>query len=333
VSVNGTSFNCNGGPMAWGAWVTGEETVDGPDVSSLFGGDNSLYKKKHGYIFEVPLHGKASNQPIRSAGRFQHESVAFDEGSGALFLTEDNFLYPSGFYRYLPPKNPMRAGKLLDGGKLQMLKVKGKPNAELQKGQPKGVTYDVEWVTIDDPDPDFGSGTDWFTASPAVSKQGLAKGAAMFSRLEGSFACNGTVFFCSTQGGATAPGDEHPPGPAPLFGQGRGQVWAYEVRKQKLRLVFESPHSSVLDLPDNITCSPEGTLILCEDGEEENFLRGLTTSGHIFDISRLMPVEGDPDAEFAGATFSPDGDVLYVNVQSVQGRTFAIEGPWRRGGV
>ena len=32
-------------------------------------------------------------------------------------------------------------------------------------------------------------------------------------------------------------------------------------------------------------------------------------------------------AEWAGATFSPDGDTLFVNIQT-PGITFAITGPW-----
>ena len=37
--------------------------------------------------------------------------------------------------------------------------------------------------------------------------------------------------------------------------------------------------------------------------------------------------------EFAGATFSPDGGTLFVNIQAAQGITFAIWGPWGRIGV
>jgi secreted PhoX family phosphatase len=33
--------------------------------------------------------------------------------------------------------------------------------------------------------------------------------------------------------------------------------------------------------------------------------------------------------EFAGVTFSPDGETLFVNVQ-IPGLTFAIWGPWDR---
>ena len=36
------------------------------------------------------------------------------------------------------------------------------------------------------------------------------------------------------------------------------------------------------------------------------------------------------DGEFTGPTFTPDGKVLFVNVQR-PGATFAITGPWDRG--
>nr|WP_301549306.1 hypothetical protein [Planomonospora parontospora] len=79
-------------------------------------------------------------------------------------------------------------------------------------------------------------------------------------RLEGAVRHHGTIYFVSTQGGATASGDSPPGG----FGRGRGQVWAYETWSGLLRLVYESPGSVVLDLPDNVTTSPRGTLVLCE---------------------------------------------------------------------
>ena len=43
-------------------------------------------------------------------------------------------------------------------------------------------------------------------------------------------------------------------------------------------------------------------------------------------------IAGDfTSSEFAGATFSPDGRWLFVNVQT-PGITFAITGPWQEGG-
>ncbi|GAA5070979.1 hypothetical protein HNP84_009170 [Thermocatellispora tengchongensis] len=328
-SLTGTQMNCSGGPMPWGAWVSCEETVNGPDVGDDHtGGDNTRLTREHGYIFEVPLSGRASGRPIRAAGRFMHESAAFEPRQGAIYLTEDNYRFPSGFYRYLPPKNPMRAGRILDGGRLQMLAVRGAPGEDLSLGQKPGAAYETAWVDIDDPDPAFTGTPANDTASRAVSRQGLEKGAAIFSRLEGAVHHHGTVYFTSTQGGATAKGEDPPSGG---FGRGRGQVWAYDTWNGMLRLVYESPGAMALDLPDNITTSPRGTLVLCEDGADANYVRGLTRRGEIFDFARLVPVPGDPDAEFAGATFAPGGQTLFVNVQSDRGLTFAIWGPWEQG--
>ncbi|TYB58110.1 DUF839 domain-containing protein [Nonomuraea sp. PA05] len=327
-SLNGTMMNCSGGPMAWRAWVSCEETVNGPDVGDDHSGDdNSKLTRKHGYLFEVPVARAATATPIRAAGRFPHESAAFDPSSGAIYLTEDNFSHPSGFYRYLPPKHPILAGRLLDGGRLQMLAVSGTERADLSKGQEPGTAYGTTWVDIDDPDPDFKGRPAYDEAVQAVGRQGRKKGAAIFARLEGAVHHHGTVYFVSTQGGATAPGERAPDG----FGDGRGQVWAYETWSGRLKLVYESPRSSVLDLPDNVTVSRRGTLVLCEDGEQDNWLRGLTRSGQIFDFCRLQPIEGDDGAEFAGSTFGPGGHTLYVNLQAKQGMSIAIWGPWERG--
>ncbi|MER7364262.1 PhoX family protein [Nonomuraea wenchangensis] len=327
-SLTGTMLNCSGGPMAWRAWVSCEETVNGPDVADAPGGEgNARLTQKHGYIFEVPLDRAATARPIRAAGRFAHESAAFDPSSGAIYLTEDNFAHPSGFYRYLPPKHPVLAGKLLDGGRLQMLAVADAERADLSLGQRPGAAYPTEWVDIDDPDPGFRGRPAYDEAVQAVGRQGRAKGAAIFARLEGAVYHQGVVYFVSTQGGDTSPADPMPDG----FGKGRGQVWAYETWSGTLRLVYESPRASVLDLPDNITVSRRGTLVLCEDGDGDNYLRGLTKAGKLFDFCRLAPIAGDPGAEFAGSTFGPGGHTLYVNVQAKQGRSFAIWGPWERG--
>ena len=41
----------------------------------------------------------------------------------------------------------------------------------------------------------------------------------------------------------------------------------------------------------------------------------------------------DRNDEFAGSTFSPDGETLFVNIQDSIGMSFAIWGPWDRTGV
>jgi secreted PhoX family phosphatase len=341
VSLNGTQMNCAGGTMPWGSWVSCEETVNGPDVFDDFTRgaappetyvQNAQLEQPHGYIFEVPATGTSNLVPVRSAGRFAHEAAAADPNTGQIYLTEDNFGFPSGFYRYDPPNNPMTDGRIADGGRLWMLRVVGAPNANLALGQPPGTSYLVDWVEIPDPDPDFpmDNGIPTVTndeAITAVGDQGRLEGAALFSRLEGAYHDRGRIYFVSTQGGANRPPDSVPAG----FGAGRGQVWAYDIAASRLHLIYESPAAAVLDLPDNVVVSPSGTLLLCEDGSGDNFLRGLTPAGQIFDFAR----NADPaqvGQEFAGATFSPDGRTLFVNIQSSSGYSIAIWGPWARAG-
>ncbi|HET8951446.1 MAG TPA: alkaline phosphatase PhoX [Solirubrobacteraceae bacterium] len=331
VSCNGTQMNCAGGATPWGTWLTCEETVNGPDVGNDFtGGNNSLLTKKHGYVFEVQTSWDAGEHatpvPIRSAGRFAHEAVDIDPETGFLYLTEDNFDFPSGFYRYRAPQNPMTAKRLTDGGTLEMLKIAGRPNAVLDKGQTPGVTYGVEWVKIDDPDPTFAPGTTNNQAIVAVGDQGRAKGAATFSRLEGIFYDSGKIYLVSTQGGDTPAGEPPPAG----YGDGFGQLWVYDTRRSTLTLLFESPSRTVLELPDNLCISPRKCALLCEDGPVENFLRGVTPEGEIFDFA-FNAIAGRRQEEFAGSTFTPDGKVLFVNIQASSGLTFAIWGPWKRG--
>jgi uncharacterized protein len=161
-----------------------------------------------------------------------------------------------------------------------------------------------------------------------VSLQGLAKGAAKFSRLEGTVYDGGLVYFTSTQGGG-----------APMttdtdtvngFGRGWGQVWAYDSRSEQLHLLFESPNRNVLDFPDNVTTSARGTLVLCEDHDDFNFLRGLTPRGKLITFAQNV-WEGRTGDEFAGSTFS--GSTLFVNIQASSGLSFAIWGDWASIGV
>jgi secreted PhoX family phosphatase len=213
-------------------------------------------------------------------------------------------------------------------------------NAHLEAQQVNGTTYDVEWVDIPQPDIEYDhtpgqtAPTPNNTALTHVSSQGWAQGAAFFSRLEGQAYDDGVVYFTSTQGGGAAePGNADPAG----YGNGSGQVWAYDVKRQQLTVLFQSPGPLVLDLPDNVTTSKHGTLVVCEDNVNDNFVRGLTRKGELFDIAlnRLRSGAGADRSndEFAGSTFSRSGKTLFVNIQASAGMTFAIWGPWRRIGV
>ena len=154
-------------------------------------------------------------------------------------------------------------------------------------------------------------------------QQGLDGGAATFARLEGAWFGNGRLFFTATSGGDAK----------------MGQVWELNPRRGSLRLVFESPGPEVLAMPDNITLSRRGGLAICEDGPAIQRVQGLTTNGQLIVFARNNVVlsgekhglSGDfRRMEFAGATYSPDGEWMFVNIQT-PGITFAITGPWGRG--
>ena len=102
-------------------------------------------------------------------------------------------------------------------------------------------------------------------------------------------------------------------------------------------MVYQSPDAATLDFPDNITTSNRGTLVLCEDNVNDNFIRGLSPEGDLWDIAlnRLVSRTGADRSndEFAGSTFSHTGQTLFVNIQAGAGMTFAIWGPWGSIGV
>jgi secreted PhoX family phosphatase len=316
VSLSGTLVNCAGGRTPWGSWISCEETTLGPTIRTAkdgkkFGG----FAKPHGYCFEVSAAANSAITPVplKAMGRFEHEAVAVDKNSGVVYMTED--MTPAGFYRFLPK----RSKRLVEGGVLQMLAVAGKANYDTRKGQKVGASFAANWVTIDSPDPPE---TDADTL--AVQKQGQAKGAAIFLRLEGCYADKkGRIYFTSTNGGDN----------------GGGQIWLYEPTKRdegQLTLLFESPSREVLDMPDNICLHPKtNRLFICEDsdyigegGTPDNYMRILTADGRMADFAKNI-TPGFINSEFAGSTFSRDGKTLFVNLQAV-GATFAIWGDWEK---
>ncbi|HEX7778193.1 MAG TPA: alkaline phosphatase PhoX, partial [Vicinamibacterales bacterium] len=139
VSLTGTVRNCAGGPTPWGSWLTCEETLEEPRAGQPF-------TRKHGYVFEVPLEGAPSCEPLVAMGRFVHEAVAVDPATGAIYETEDS--RRAGLYRF-QPKNRER---LADGGSLEMLALAGRPRFDTRTSQPAGATYSITWVPIENPD-------------------------------------------------------------------------------------------------------------------------------------------------------------------------------------
>jgi hypothetical protein len=329
ISLSGTAVNCAGGVTPWGSWITSEETNVGPTATG--------WTKQHGYNFDVPAaaNGTVKAEPLTAMGRFSHEAVAVDPNTWIVYETEDNGS-TSGFYRFIA-KTP---GVLKEGGTLEMLAIAGSPNYDTRTGQIQGVALPVTWVPIANPNP---AGT----SSTAVYNQGSALGAARFARLEGCWYGNGAIYFDSTSGGNA----------------GAGQIWEFRPQGNggTLTLIFESPGAAVLDAPDNLAVSPQGALLLCEDGDGDQYMRGVTLDGRIFDFALNLQTEH----EWAGATFAEadpswndvkirgrhkplgsrdDRVTLFVNRQGAtsgpnpplggdEGMTFAIWGPWKNGAL
>ena len=313
--LGGTSTNCAGGIRSPHQWLTCEEVVKGP-----LGTGNTYAPKKHGYIFEIDARadGPVVAVPVPQAGRRAHEAAL--EQAGIVYMTEDRSksadpmrgLIGAAFYRYIPTPRGGGAPLYATSGPLEALAIKGMPNKDMDVAA-VGVPYPVEWVPI--PEPDHDDDTDnrrdrmpGFTPNRV---QAADAGAAIFSRQEGMWsgpgsATNGAlIYFDCTSGGRI----------------GRGQVWEYDPGREVLTLIYETTDRATLENPDNIVIVPKtGDIFLQEDSSGDQFVRGVTRDGQIYDFCKNQT----NTSEFCGGCFDPDGQTLYLNQQG--GRVVAGPG-------
>ena len=248
-------------------------------------------RRPHGYVFEVDPFAAAIEKPRRltGLGRFRHEAVGVTP-AGIAYLTEDQ--HDSCFYRFVPRGEPWGTD-----GTLEALKVVGRDRYDTARaGLARGASLDCEWVAVPEPDP----GPD------SVRYQAHDAGAALIMRGEGIAISGDAVYFTATTGGRRR----------------LGQIFRYTPRDADagtLTLVYECTDDALIH-PDNLTVSPWGDLIVCEDREgRPSRLVGLTAD------SELYPIAENANGEWAGACFSPDGKVLFANNQ-VAGYTLALTG-------
>jgi len=245
----------------------------------------------HGFVFLCDREAERLQPPQRIAGygRFRHEAAAVDPRTSIAYLTEDQ---PDAcFYRFVPddPGQPFT-------GTLQALVASGRP--ALDTGlERQGKRFAIDWVDVPEPSPE----------TDTVRTQARSLGAAIFRRTEGLWLTDDEAFMSATIGGRS----------------GRGQILRLNLAEQTLE-VFASPEDeALLDMPDNLTVSPDGLVYVAEDGLDlDNYLRVMDREGELWAFAHCRK-----QTEFAGPCFAPNGQTLFVNLQEL-GLTLAIDGPF-----
>jgi hypothetical protein len=196
-------------------------------------------------------------------GRFRHEAIAVDPKRGFVYQTEDR--EDGLFYRFIPKVKQ----NLKKGGQLQALSIVGYRGYNCTNWKNNnfkvGDTHKVKWVEMNNVD----------SPKDDLRRRGKNKGCAFFARGEGLWYADDYVYFTSTTGGK----------------EKRGQVWRYKHQLDGkgegiLELFFESTNKDILNMPDNITVSPWGDLILSEDGKGHDRLVGVSMNGGVYNIAK-----------------------------------------------
>lgn len=285
VSLGGTMRNCAGGKTPWHSWISCEETIVTPSKNSGFN-----ITRKHGYNFEVPAQGiLAEPIPLVAMGRFNHEAIAVDPETGIVYQTEDR--EDGCIYRFVP----YEYGNLQAGGTLDALMITENPQLDTSKNFPLHRPVAIQWVRLEDVDP----------SSDTLRYEAQSKGAAIFKRGEGMWYGNNSIYWTCTSGGNA----------------GKGQIFQYDPVNFTLKLLIDVPPKGILEYPDNLTVAPFGDVMVCEDGAGEQYICGITPDGKMYTFARNALNQ----SELAGICFAPDGQTMFVNIQS-PGITLAIWG-------
>lgn len=265
----------------------------GPSPWGWLSGEEDARDPRHGFVFlcDPAATEAAPPQRIDGYGRFEHEAAAVVPGSHVCYLTEDHG--DGCLYRFVPhdPSSPFE-------GRLQAMAVDGRPGEDTAPLR-TGARREIRWVDLRHPTP----------AQDDLRYTARRAGAASVKRGEGICHSEGSVYVVATTGG---PADA-------------GQILRLDDGADggTLEVLTASEDRGRMDMPDNITAAPDGTLYLVEDGGGHDLLRYVRADGSVLPLGRNAASAG----EIAGVCFSPAGDTLFVNLQE-EGLTLAIRGPF-----
>lgn len=292
--LTGSTKNCAGGATPWGTWLSCEET-------------------ESGYVYETyPLGTAEDAVKLPALGKFQHEAAAVDLLSDPMhiYMTEDQRaedntgLGGGGFYRFVPDFN-------LTG-------PNGDPRPDLSSGTleiaivaPGDIfsPRSVVWVPVPDPEPIDIVQHD----QVLIPTRFQVPGSASFNGGEGIWYHTDRTIVFSTKGD--------------------NRLWRYDINAATIQAIYDDDSSpdNILSAVDNVIMTPQGDVIVCEDGDD-NQVVAITPEGRQVPMLQLVD-QGEP----AGPSFSPDGQRLYVNGYSGRsgpdedrnrGATYEITGPW-----
>lgn len=270
----GIKENSNGGITPWG-WAYCEN-------STFSSSDNS-----HGYVFLISHLNEKLKKPIPllAAGRFSHQSLAFLEKNYCSYMTEDRL--DGLLYRLRPADltNPFQ-------GKLSALKIKSKPNLNMADQETIGEKWDIEWVDIDEVNPN----------KDIIRLAGFGKGAAIFSEAKGCFPYKDNVYFCCAKGGRN----------------NNGQIFSLNLKTNQLELIENYTK------PDNIFISNNGNIFISNDQLRASTIEIITANKKIQTFAKNVK----SPYKFTGMCMSPDEKILFVNMIE-EGLTIAITGPFK----
>jgi len=228
-----------------------------------------------GFVWECDPFGRRKAVKRPALGMFKHEAVAVDPVRNQLYLTEDQ---PDGcWYRFTPQRLNTQGWPDLSSGQLEVAQV--------------NAAGAVMWLPVPYAVPSLDANAAGIRLN-ALPTRHQVPAASRFDGGEGIWYHDSQVYFTT---------------------KGDNRVWQYDVVLQQLTVLYDAATSStpVLQGVDNVTVTPEGDVLVAEDGGDMQIVI-LDAQGR---ATPLLQVKGQDHSELAGIAFNPAGNRLYFSSQ------------------